>query len=50
MVTKRSNILKPAAFSYRFVYVSVTFLLPPGIKGLNEKFDPKTNRVRVLGE
>ena len=25
---------KPEAFSCRFVYVCVTFLLPPGIKGL----------------
>ena len=30
---------KPAAFSYRFVSVCVTFLLQPGIKGLKFRFD-----------
>ena len=35
MVTKRSHTFnKSAAFSCRFVWICVTFLLPPGIKGL----------------
>ena len=34
VVTKKSHILKLAAFSCRFVVACVTFLLPPGIKEL----------------
>ena len=50
VVTKRShNLNKPAAFSCGFVLVCVTFLLPPGIKGLKIIFQIHP-RIKLMGQ